>query len=247
MSSQPLASASGPAMALIRPLYFFDQPKQGLHGDHPLFRRELHHLGIFPAQSHGACGIGPEGGKAEILQEKFCDAFEIMDVLAVDRHPHRRRDTVAPKGHEALQGLRETSLPPHGVVGLGHGAVDGYLDVVAALRRCKEGRHVIVDQCPVAEERNRIRFCTIAVDNLLEILAHERLATGQRHLHDGAAVQFLEEPDPLGRGEISLYIARALEMVAVPAPQVAAVRDGDVHFFRCSNQPHGRPPDGRLG
>ena len=44
------------------------------------------------------CGIGPEGGRPIILQEKFRDALEIMDVLPVDGHTHRRGDTVAAEG-----------------------------------------------------------------------------------------------------------------------------------------------------
>jgi len=217
---------------------FLRQSQERLHGDHPLFRGELDHLGVFPAKPHGPCRIGPEGGKSDVLQEQFCDALEVADIFPVDRHAHCRADAAAPKGHEALHGLRETPPAPHGVVALRHGAVDGDLDVVAALRRDEKVRHVVVDQRPVAQDLEAHPVADDPPDDLLQVLADEGLAPGHRHLSDGAATQFLEEPEPLRCREVTARIACALVVVAVAAPQVAAVRDVDVDLFGGAHQAH---------
>jgi len=61
---------------------------------------------------------------------------------------------------------------------------------------------------------------------------------GHRHLRDGIVVQFLKEAEPLLHREVAARVAGALVMVAVTAPQVAAVRDIDVYFLRRSHQLH---------
>ena len=173
-----------------------------------------------------------------MLQEEFGQILEIAHVLPVDRHPHRRSDSVPSQGDESLQSFHKASLAPHGIMADRHGPINGDLHIIAAPRRDEKDRHVIIYERPVAENGKPHAVPDNPADDLFQIFADERLAARKRHLRNSAAVQLLEELKPFLCGQIAAHVARALKVVAVTAAQVTTVRDGDVHRFRRAHQLH---------
>jgi hypothetical protein len=63
-------------------------------------------------------------------------------------------------------------------------------------------------------------------DKFCQVLAAKRLSPLKGHIHNGAALQFLEELEPLSFGEILAHITRTGEMAAVGAPKIAPIGYG---------------------
>lgn len=95
MSSYVLASASGPAMAWIRPLYCFDS-RSRVSMARMRSTVSCTISAFFRHRPMAPAGIGPEGSQADILEQETGDTLEVVDVLPVNGHAHGRADPVAP-------------------------------------------------------------------------------------------------------------------------------------------------------
>lgn len=136
-----------------------------------------------------------------------------------------------PQDLDTRHGPEEISFAPEGIMRGGDRPIDGDLHPVTAPGGGQKGGHLIRDHGAIAQDVESHAVSHDPFDEFLQILPTKSLSSRKRQIHDGTAIQFLEEPEPFLCGEILTHIPCAGEMAAVLAAEVATVRDGQIHGF----------------
>lgn len=201
------------------------QEYQGLHGQRAFGDGELSLGGVLAAQTHRGCGIGGKGGQFDLFQEEFGDGFQFMDVFPVDGDADGHGNLESLQCPDPLNRLCEIALSPEGVMGDVDRTVDGDLNMVAAAGRCQEIGHVGIDERAVAEDRKTHPVCDNPPDDLPQIGAVKGFASGERNVHDRAALQLGEKAEPGVQRQVLVDIAGPREMAAVCTTEIAGSGD----------------------
>ena len=99
-------SASGPAVAEMRPLYFFSSRNRVSIASWRSAVVNSIFVGVQPAGAHVPGGVRAETGKTQVLQQEFCRPFQVVHIVLMDGHPHSNLHTMPLEGAESLE------LPP---------------------------------------------------------------------------------------------------------------------------------------